>query len=67
MIFHTFPNRCYRGMTLGPRSEWAPQARYLFKKSHERYLKNPEHKSVDDAFKAGEFGVFEQFRFIMTS
>ena len=63
---HRPPKICRR--KLGPISLWDAKSRWLYNKSMERYLRDPERKRNNDmvinALKSGRFGVYEGFSFI---
>lgn len=54
--------------TIGPVSEWDPKSRYLYKKSLERFLSDPDRKAwydnLEKAMSCGEIGRYESFRMI---
>jgi len=66
---HVLPKKCK--MKFGPISTWDIKSRYYYYHSLVRYLMKPEqqklHQSLKQTFLKGEFGVFENVRFIETS
>ena len=55
-------------MLIGPISTWDAKSQYLYRRSLERYLCDPDrkqlHEDLKDSFRRGEFGRYEGIRII---